>query len=147
MMKRLISTMLIIASFGLVAACSVSPTCPEDTCVIPMNNYLRARAELESKANAGDREAIKEVVRQEWATSGESESWIFTKIERESGFQPWARNASGASGLFQMMLPMHNKLFVEAGCDPSRWAEARCNARAAFILYQKAGRSPWVSSD
>ena len=48
-MKRLISTMLIIASFGLVAACSVSPTCPEDTCVIPMNNYLRARAELESK--------------------------------------------------------------------------------------------------
>ena len=110
-------------------------------------NYLGARAELESKANAGDREAIKEVVRQEWATSGESESWIFTKIERESGFQPWARNASGASGLFQMMLPMHNKLFVEAGCDPSRWAEARCNARAAFILYQKAGRSPWVSSD
>lgn len=80
---------------------------------------------------------------EEWAGSGESEAWLFAIVNRESRFRPWVRNPSGASGLFQMMLPQHADKFMAVGCDPSRWAEARCNAKAARYLYGLDSRHPW----
>lgn len=64
---------------------------------------------------------------------------------RESRFDPKARNGSGASGLFQIMLPLHNDLFYAVGADPSWWWDAATNARAARALYNGAGLRPWGS--
>lgn len=64
---------------------------------------------------------------------------------RESRWDPGARNSSGASGLFQIMLPLHNDLFYAAGSDPSWWWDPYTNARAARILFDSSGIAPWGS--
>lgn len=48
----------------------------------------------------------------------------------ESGLNPNARNRSGASGLFQVMMPMHADLFDK----PSDVFDPYANTRAAFSL-------------
>lgn len=48
----------------------------------------------------------------------------------ESGMNPNARNRSGASGLFQIMMPMHADLFA----NPSDVFDPAANARAAYSL-------------
>ena len=73
----------------------------------------------------------------EWAW-GERIMW------RESNHTPSARNPSGASGCWQMMLPLHAGLFRSVGCSPADWANALCNNRAAYALFRQAGRSPWA---
>ncbi len=57
----------------------------------------------------------------------------------ESRWQPWKDNnyGSGATGLFQMMLPLHWGLFDGNPYD------AYANARAAFRLYNGNGWWPW----
>jgi hypothetical protein len=62
---------------------------------------------------------------------------------RESGFDASARNSSGASGLFQLMLPLHNDLFYAVGVDPGNWPNPYWNARAARVLWNSSGVSPW----
>lgn len=141
-MKRRAGITTTIASLALATACAPSPGCDQQ-CADTVTQAIVARADLDRRANAGDRPAIEQVIREEWAGSGESEDWLFKIVWRESNFLPWAHNREGASGLWQLMLPMHNDKFVAVGCDPSQWAEARCNARAARYLYSLAGRSPW----
>lgn len=59
----------------------------------------------------------------------------------ESSWRPDARNASSASGLFQMKYPMHKALF---GGAP--WSDPYANARAAHALWRTNGWSqPWVT--
>lgn len=68
----------------------------------------------------------------------------------ESGCDPGARNSSGASGIFQIMIPLHNDLFAalaDQGCWPygfPLWQDAGCNAKAARLLYNSSGRGPWA---
>ncbi len=141
-MRKIAATIALL----LGAGCAPTPTCDE-ACASEVNAWLTWRVELDRRANAGERVAIEQVIREEWAGSGESEAWLFTIVWRESNFLPWARNPSGASGLFQMMLPLHANRFRAVGCDPARWAEARCNAAAARHLYEEAGRLPWVMTN
>jgi hypothetical protein len=74
-------------------------------------------------------------------------TWARTIVWRESRNIPSARNASGASGCFQMMMPLHQARFTAVGCSPSAWANPSCNTKAAWHLFQAAGRSPWVLTD
>jgi hypothetical protein len=64
---------------------------------------------------------------------------------RESGFDPGARNPSGASGLFQLLLPLHDDLFYAVGVDPGNWPNPYWNARAARVLWNSSGIAPWGS--
>ncbi len=63
---------------------------------------------------------------------------------RESNCQPTARNASGASGLFQLMLPLHADLFTGIGYSPDQWSDPYVNIAVARHLYDMAGMSPWA---
>ena len=60
-----------------------------------------------------------------------------TCIRRESGGNPNAHNASGASGLYQLM-PRHWRGRFDP-YDPER------NARYALMLWRKSGWHPWVT--
>jgi hypothetical protein len=71
-------------------------------------------------------------------------AWAKRIVWRESNNTPTARNRSGASGCFQMMLPLHNNRFYAVGCTPSQWTDPVCNTLAAANLYREAGTSPWV---
>jgi hypothetical protein len=65
---------------------------------------------------------------------------------RESRWDPAARNGSGASGLFQLMLPLHNDLFWALGVNPDQaWGVASWNAKAARELWNSSGIGPWGS--
>jgi hypothetical protein len=70
-------------------------------------------------------------------------AWAVGIAWRESRCIPTARNRSGASGVFQMMLPLHNSQFRAVGCSPSQWANPYCNVAAAAHLYRQAGTRPW----
>lgn len=86
---------------------------------------------------AGCVDAMKRVwPESEWA-------WAERIMWRESNHQPTAYNRSGASGCWQMMLPLHSRRFTAVGCSPSQWADPLCNNRAALHLFREAGRSPW----
>jgi hypothetical protein len=74
---------------------------------------------------------------------GSAAPWAVSIAWRESRCQPGARNRSGASGIFQIELPLHADLFTAVGCSPRSWMDVSCNVAAAFRLYQLAGRSPW----
>jgi len=64
---------------------------------------------------------------------------------RESGWDPGARNPSGASGLFQLLLPVHDDLFWALGVSPDAWSDPYWNARAARELWDSSGIAPWGS--
>lgn len=74
----------------------------------------------------------------------EDPDWAVMVAMRESGCQPTARNPSGASGLFQMMMPMHTASFAAVGCTPDQWPDPVCNVNAAHLLYLGSGRAPWA---
>jgi soluble lytic murein transglycosylase-like protein len=73
---------------------------------------------------------------------GPDGDWATAIAYRESRCIPTARNASGASGLFQMMLPLHSQLFINV-CGSVDWTNPECNVRAAYALFKGSGRSPW----
>lgn len=60
----------------------------------------------------------------------------------ESGLSPTIRNRSGASGLFQIVLPLHNDLFAAHGWNASTdWSDPFKNATIAFEM--SGGGSSW----
>jgi hypothetical protein len=69
--------------------------------------------------------------------------WAEGIMWRESRHTPTAYNPSGASGCWQMMMPLHANRFRAVGCAPSAWADPLCNSKAALHLFREAGRSPW----
>ena len=76
-----------------------------------------------------------------WAGTG-SEHWAVDTAIRESRCQPEARNPSGASGIFQLMMPLHARLVSDVCGSPDVF-DASCNIRAARALFDGAGRNPW----
>jgi len=81
-------------------------------------------------------------IRAAWAGTGDEE-WAVSVAMRESRCQPGARNASGASGLFQLMVPLHNQLIADVCGDAGLVFDPGCNIAAARALYAGAGRGPW----
>jgi soluble lytic murein transglycosylase-like protein len=73
---------------------------------------------------------------------GVASEWAQSVAVRESHCTAGAYNSSGASGIFQIMMPMHSDLVV-ATCSSTSIFDAGCNARVAFRLFEKVGPSPW----
>lgn len=82
-----------------------------------------------------------DLIREIWTKDAE---WAISIAWRESRCQANARHPEGASGLFQMMMPMHRGIFERVGCAARQWSDPRCNVMAAWSLYQGSGRRPWA---
>jgi hypothetical protein len=129
-MKKLL---LVIATIVTLSSCT-----PEEIELFKTLNPEQQQAVINSLwPPTGCVDAMKRVWPQsEWAW-GERIMW------RESRHTPTARNASGASGCWQIMLPLHSRRFYAVGCNPSQWTDPLCNAKVAYSLFQEVGRSPW----
>lgn len=86
-----------------------------------------------------------DAIRAAWSDTPDGE-WAVTVAIRESHCFPEARNPSGASGIFQLMMPLHRRLIVDVCGEPAeeRVFDAACNIAAARALYAGAGRAPWA---
>jgi len=70
--------------------------------------------------------------------------WARKIAWRESRNTPSAANRrSSARGCFQMLLRYSAPFYAKVGCNNSMWANADCNAKAAYQMYKVAGKSPW----
>ncbi len=127
-MKKL----LIAATILLAAACT-----PEEIALFKSLPADQQTAVLESLWPSEDCNAA---IDRWWPGD---KAWAKRIVYRESRNTPTARNASGASGCFQMMLPLHNRRFTAVGCSPQQWTNPACNTKAAWNLYQETGPSPW----
>lgn len=70
-------------------------------------------------------------------------------VQRESNGDPKAKNPSGATGLFQMMTPLHCGHYgiPKPTSECVTWLEdPDNNAKAARALFRVAGWQPWVTS-
>lgn len=95
-------------------------------------------------AGSGESPDVSAAINNAFGDAGPSVVACMTNIAgRESGFDPGARNGSGASGLFQLLLPLHNDLFYALGVDPGNWPNPHWNALAARELWNSSGISPW----
>ena len=98
--------------------------------------------QLVDRAHNGDHQAVEALIGlvfgAEHAPRAQAIAW------RESRYQPWARNPSGASGLFQIMLPLHARRFTAAGYAPEQWSDPAVNVTVAYQLFQEQGWQPWA---
>lgn len=68
-------------------------------------------------------------------TAGISFAYAKQIANCESGLIPTSRNASGASGLWQIMLPLHNEEFTKRGWNPEvDWRDPYKNTVVAMAL-------------
>lgn len=71
-------------------------------------------------------------------------AWAHRIVARESGGQPTAANPrSSARGCFQMLLRYSAPFYKAVGCSNAMWSNATCNVRAAYVMFQRAGKRPW----
>lgn len=96
--------------------------------------------EIAGAAERGEHWAVEALI---WIVFPDDFEWAKATAWRESRYQPWARNPSGASGLMQLMLPLHASRFTAVGKSPAEWADPVANLLAARALYDGAGRAPW----
>lgn len=75
----------------------------------------------------------------------EDADWAVMIAMRESGCRADAYNASGASGLFQLLGHENIVADVCPGRDPYQAVfDPVCNVNAAHVLYLGSGRAPWA---
>lgn len=77
---------------------------------------------------------------------GPAAPWFESVAWRESGCQADARNDEGASGVGQLMLPLHNDILIAVCPDLDvalSWKNPDCGVRAAYQLYIGSGTAPW----
>jgi hypothetical protein len=127
-----VKKLLIAATILLAAACT-----PEEIALFKSLPADQQTAVLESLWPSEDCNAA---IDRWWPGD---KAWAKRIVYRESRNTPTARNASGASGCFQMMLPLHSRRFTAVGCSPQQWTDPACNTKAAWHLYQETGPSPW----
>jgi Transglycosylase SLT domain len=128
------------SSTGPVAT-TASPraTVPRGATAGPVSKHLVAVASSGTgSSGTGCPASIVALIESVW---GSAAPWAVRIAWRESRCQPNAYNRSGAEGLFQLL--GHADLLAAVGC-PGRWADASCNIRAAFLLYQESGTRPWA---
>ena len=70
------------------------------------------------------------------------EDWAIGIAWRESRCSN-VQNSEGASGQFQLMIPLHSA-FMVAVCGSADWANPECNIRTALKLYEGVGKGPWA---
>lgn len=123
---------------AIVLACTAVACTPEEVALFKSLPADQQQAVLDVLfPPQGCIDAMKRVWPQsEWA-------WAESIMYRESRHTPTARNPSGASGCWQMMLPLHAGRFRAVGCEPSQWSDPLCNSKAALHLWREAGRAPW----
>lgn len=73
---------------------------------------------------------------------GDAGDWATAIAWRESRCIANVQNSEGASGLMQLMLPLHAQLFIDT-CGSVNWADPECNLRTAYALYRSSGTNPW----
>ena len=142
MRRSLTFAVLVMSAFLLFLTLATTACTPEEVTAFKSLSPQAQQDVLkwlqDSQRPSGCVEAMHAVWPQsEWAW-GERIMW------RESNHTPSARNRSGASGCWQMMLPLHSGIFRSVGCSPAEWADPLCNNKAAYALFQQAGRSPWA---
>lgn len=123
-LKQILATALLFATLATVAACGPAiPNAPD--------------------TYRGDECPYAAEIMHEWAGTGD-EYWAVDTAIRESGCQPWKTNhqGSGASGIFQMMMPLHAQ-FIRDVCGWDGVFDAHCNIDAARVMYDGKGRAPW----
>jgi hypothetical protein len=95
-------------------------------------------------ASSGPPPQVSDAINSAFGDAGPSVAACMTNIAwRESRFDPGARNPSGASGLFQLLLPTHDDLFYALGVSPASWSDPHWNALAARELWNSSGIGPW----
>lgn len=62
----------------------------------------------------------------------------------ESGLNPLAHNPSGASGVFQIMMPLHAGMFEAHGWSPDDVYDAYRNTVVAHDLWESNGWRAWT---
>lgn len=71
-------------------------------------------------------------------------AWAHQIVQRESRGIPTAANRrSSARGCFQMLLRYSAPFYQAVGCTNAQWSNPVCNVRAAYVMFQRAGKSPW----
>ncbi len=95
---------------------------------------------LEDRARDGEVEAMKTFV---CNTFGRHCDWALRVVERESSWQPGVVSPTGCKGLFQMAIPLHNRIFEAIGYQGSDWDDPIANTLAAKHLFDLDGKSPW----
>jgi soluble lytic murein transglycosylase-like protein len=86
--------------------------------------------------------SVQDIIRQAFAPLGPNAvAWALRVAACESGYNPRARNPSGASGLFQFM-PSTWASTPQGRAGQSVW-DPVANARAAAWYYQTGGPSRW----
>lgn len=133
MFKKLIFTTVIVL---LLAACTPEQIAWWNDPTVPQETKDKVWAAITAPKPTDCNQAIDAY----WPGD---KAWAKRIVWRESRNTPTARNRSGASGCFQMMLPMHNNRFYAVGCTPSQWTDPSCNTKAAAHLYREVGTSPW----
>ena len=97
-------------------------------------------------APSGPSPAVVAAIQAAFGSAGPEAVVCMTDVAgRESHWDPGAQNSSGASGLFQLMLPMHDDLFSALGVSPDVWSDPYWNAQAARELWDSSGVAPWGS--
>ncbi len=134
-MNRLrVITLSTLAGLGLIGATACTP---EEIALYKSLTPAQQTAVLDVLWPTKD---CNEAIDRHWPGD---KAWAKRIVWRESRNTPTAYNRSGASGCFQMMLPLHNRRFTAVGCSPSQWTDPACNTKAAWHLYQETGPSPW----
>jgi hypothetical protein len=82
---------------------------------------------------------------------GDVLAWAQRIVQRESGCDPGAYNPAGcdssgrtnshAEGFWQICVPLNAWAFSRAGCSSP--LEGDCNMRAARVMFDTEGESPW----
>lgn len=93
------------------------------------------------------RRAVSEHVIREAAVEYDVDARLMVRIaDCESGLDPWARNPSGASGLFQHLSRYWPARAAAVGAEGAPWWDAVTNARAAAWMMSTQGTRPWNPS-
>lgn len=97
-------------------------------------------------APSGPSPAVAAAIQAAFGSAGPEAVVCMTEVAgRESHWDPGAQNSSGASGLFQIVLPLHDDLFWALGVSPAAWSDPYWGAQAARELWNSAGIAPWGS--
>ena len=132
-MRRLVASISVLAFAGLLTACR--PGAPP--AAQGRNPYIAYCA------NTGNVACINQVIEQYF---GPNAGLMECVVQHESGYDRGARNPSGASGLFQLELPLHDDLFAAAGYAPAEawWTDVYANTAAAWELASSSGFGAWA---
>lgn len=85
-------------------------------------------------------------IREAWQGTGHEDRAVIIAM-RESRCQADAFNPSGASGVFQIMMPLHSDMVGWTCGSPDMVWDAACNIRVARDLWQGSGWRPWSETN